>query len=161
MINTAYQYDPVRGGLWGFGRAAQANEEWHTHRTRYLQHVWGPSAFSDLVPRGEHPQWVMSPRGGLVHLVEFVTWSYVPLRGGGSEQIIYWLVCGQLRDHTRCRPVVNPQEVCHRCHDRHWLKTGVHLPALPQSGCELSGGTFFVSERTVQIRARTMEGAVR
>lgn len=158
MINTRYEYDPGTSSVWTLRSMARlTSPEWHEARTRSIEHNQG-EGFSALVDYGTYPQWVTSPRGGLVHLVEFVTWSYVPATYGDS--VIYQFVCGQWRRWDRCVPVPDPPEVCHKCHDRHWLKTGEHLPAIPQSGCELTGGTFFVTNRAQDVRRRAAEAGV-
>ena len=144
---ASYEYDQFLPGMY-WGRAAKADPAHHVKRTRELQYYQGPESFSRLID--DHPDYITSPSGGLIHRVEFVVHSYAQNSYGHS--VTYWLVCGQMRSEDRCIPVSDPSEICHRCHDRHWLKTGEHLPALPQSGCELTRGTAYVSDRTHAIR---------
>jgi hypothetical protein len=152
MIDTRYDYDPAARSRWGFHpRSLMSDPEWHEQQTEQMQ-SYQPGGWTCLVDRTDHPEWVISPSGGLVHLVEFVVMSYAPLGYGDSS--LFYLVCGQFRSWDRCAPVAAPETVCHKCHDRHWLKTGEHLPAIPQSGCEVTEGTFFVSKRAQAVRAK-------
>lgn len=147
MTATSYDYQPWAYHGWET-RACRSNPDWHENRTKYLQRHHGPEAFSRLLD--DHPLYVTSPRGGLTHRVEFVVQSNAPK--GYGYAVEYYLVCGQLRSEDRTVPVSNPEFVCHLCHDRHWIKTGEHLLALPQSGCELTEGRAYVSDRAHMIR---------
>lgn len=135
----------------GWTRSIQATAEWHEIRSRRLQRLH-PDSWSEVVDRRSHPDFVRSPSGGLTHFVEWVQWQYNP--AGFGDSVNWFTTCGQIRTADRCVPVFSPEAVCHQCHDRHWTMSGEHLPGLPQTGCELTGGEAWVSKRVQAVRAR-------
>jgi hypothetical protein len=154
---TVYEYERPVYGSWGMTpRALLVDPRWHALNTVRMVKNCGPGSFTELVDPADHPQWITSKRGGLNHLVEFVTWTRAVSTYG--DEILYYLACGPFRSYRNIVPLAGPPDmVCHQCHDRHWLKTGEHLPALPQTGCELTGGTAYITERTRAVRAKAAQ----
>lgn len=141
---------PIKENLYGveFGWSDEAIAS----RDRSLKYNQGEESYCrrwEVVP-----QFVISPTGGLTHIVVAVVEEYAH-RSYGLHQT-WKLLCGQQRTTKNCQVVIAPDFICHLCHDKHWLYTGEHLSAFPQTGCEVTQGSAYVSERVRNVRVKAL-----
>ena len=118
-------------------------------------------------PQGtlEQGKWTIAPvpplvrgwKGALNHRTRSIVRETSPYYGW-CETWIMW--CGQRMFRTSSEPrkillidKATVEHVCHRCEDNAVIVGGEPFTDLfPQTGCEASGGAYFVSQRTAEIR---------